>query len=218
MKRRERSVRKQRNARRLKSEMLEDRLLMTFDFRSIDGIGNNEANGREDWGAAETQLIRNGYPGGYPDGYGDVIRTAPNPRDVSNAVHAQSASVLNDRNLSDWVVQWGQFITHDMDLTSNSTAFDELFSGGTGDFSIPVNDANDPLGPNPIPFIDLTTIPIRVTRTSFRSRHHPVVPRRPHVPIGENRSIRLLLSSMLPTSTDLTKCGPTRCEPLPMES
>jgi peroxidase len=152
MKRRERSVRKQRNARRLKSEMLEDRLLMTFDFRSIDGIGNNEANGREDWGAAETQLIRNGYPGGYPDGYGDVIRTAPNPRDVSNAVHAQSASVLNDRNLSDWVVQWGQFITHDMDLTSNSTAFDELFSGGTGDFSIPVNDANDPLGPNPIPF------------------------------------------------------------------
>ncbi|MFT5523984.1 MAG: peroxidase, partial [Pirellulaceae bacterium] len=150
--RRSTKLRKKRIRRPLASETLEDRLLMTFDFRSIDGTGNNESNGRNDWGATDTQLIRNGYPGGYPDGYGDEIRTAPNPRDVSNAIHAQTESVLNDRNLSDWVVQWGQFITHDLDLTTNDASFDDLFSGGTGDFSIPINDANDPLGPNAIPF------------------------------------------------------------------
>ncbi|MFT7641024.1 MAG: hypothetical protein ACI9G1_002768, partial [Pirellulaceae bacterium] len=129
--RRSTKLRKKRIRRPLASETLEDRLLMTFDFRSIDGTGNNESNGRNDWGATDTQLIRNGYPGGYPDGYGDEIRTAPNPRDVSNAIHAQTESVLNDRNLSDWVVQWGQFITHDLDLTTNDASFDDLFSGGT---------------------------------------------------------------------------------------
>ena len=49
-------------------------------------------------------------------------------------------------------MQWGQFLTHDMDLTGNGAANNALFSGGMGDFSIAVNGANDPLGPNPIPF------------------------------------------------------------------
>lgn len=59
---------------------------------------------------------------------------------------------MNNRNLSDWVVQWGQFITHDMDLTGTSEANNTLFSGGTGNFSIPITDPLDPLSPNPIPF------------------------------------------------------------------
>jgi len=33
---------------------------------------------------------------------------------------AQAASVINNRNLSDWVVQWGQFLTHDMSLIPTS--------------------------------------------------------------------------------------------------
>ena len=65
---------------------------------------------------------------------------------------AQSTSVLNDRLLTDWVFQWGQWITHDMDLTRNGPEFNVLSTGEVGDFSIPILDPNDPLGPNPIPF------------------------------------------------------------------
>jgi peroxidase len=126
--------------------------------RSIDGSANNLLPSRLTWGAAETDVIRFGYAADYPDGYGDAIYGEvgspdwPNARDVSNALSTQSGSVYNDRNLSDWIVQWGQFLTHDMDLTTNDAEFNELFSGATGDFSISINDPSDPLGPNPIPF------------------------------------------------------------------
>jgi len=39
------------------------------------------------------------------------------PRQISNAVHAQSGSVPNARLMSDMVWQWGQFIDHDVSLT-----------------------------------------------------------------------------------------------------
>ncbi len=124
--------------------------MLLASFRTIDGFGNNALPARDDWGAADTNIIRHLYPADYPDGYGDQIYDAatnsPNPRDVSNALGAQTGSVLNDRNLSDWVVQWGQFLTHDLDLTGNDAANDELFAGGTGDFSIPITNPNDPFG------------------------------------------------------------------------
>ena len=126
--------------------------------RTIDGTQNNLLVGRTTWGAANTDVIRFGYAADYPDGYGDLIYSTttvpprPNARTVSNTLFAQSTSVLNNRNLSDWVVQWGQFLTHDMDLTSNGAAFDVKFSGGTGDYSIPITDPTDILGPNAIPF------------------------------------------------------------------
>jgi hypothetical protein len=123
--------------------------------RTITGLNNNLAPGRTTWGAAETDVIRFGYAADYPDGFGDEIYGSPawpNARDVSNALCAQSTPVYNNRLLSDWIVQWGQFLTHDMDLTGSDAANDALFAGGTGDFSIAVNDPNDPIGPNPIPF------------------------------------------------------------------
>jgi hypothetical protein len=126
--------------------------------RSIDGQNNHTGVGRTTWGAAATDVIRFGYAADYPDGYGDQIYSAttsparPNARDVSNAISAQSAPKYNDRLLSDWVVQWGQFITHDMDLTGTSAANNVMFSGGTGNYSIAINDPNDVLGPNPISF------------------------------------------------------------------
>ncbi len=123
--------------------------------RTITGVGNNLAPGRTTWGAAETDVIRFGYAADYPDGFGDEIYGTPawpNARDVSNALCAQSSPVYNNRLLSDWIVQWGQFLTHDMDHTGSDPANDALFAGGTGDFSIAVNDPNDPIGPNPIPF------------------------------------------------------------------
>jgi peroxidase len=123
--------------------------------RTITGVNNNLAPARVTWGAAETDVIRFGYAADYPDGYGDEIYGSPawpNARDVSNSLCAQSSPVYNNRLLSDWIVQWGQFLTHDMDHTGSDAANDALFAGGTGDFNIAVNDPDDPIGPNPIPF------------------------------------------------------------------
>src|SRR5215212_8533946 len=126
--------------------------------RTIDGTSNNLTPGRITQGAANTDILRFGYAGDYPDGYGDQIYgtastpVRPNARTISNTLSAQNGSVPNNRNLSDWVVQWGQFLTHDMDLTTTSSANNALFSGGVGNFSIPITAANDPLGPNAIPF------------------------------------------------------------------
>jgi hypothetical protein len=125
---------------------------LAVEFRTIDGIGNSTSNPSQ--GAANTRVIRFGYDADYPDGIGDVISEPrkPNPRDVSNSVNAQSSSILNDRGLSDWVVHWGQFLTHDMTLIETGAAYDVLSTGATGDFGIPITDPNDPLGPNPISF------------------------------------------------------------------
>ena len=122
------------------------------EMRAIDGRGNNAED--VDQGAAETNIIRFGYPAVYPDGHGDDIDNdaQPNPRDVSNSLNDQIESVANDRWLTDWIVQWGQFVTHDMVLTLNDAANNELSDGSTADFSIAINDPHDPLGPNPIPF------------------------------------------------------------------
>ncbi len=127
-------------------------IVFAVDARSIDGTGNNLLVASQ--GSAQTQVIRCCYPAAYPDGFGDSIASIfqPNARDVSNAVNAQTGDLFNDRGLSDWVVQWGQFLTHDMDLTGNSASNNTLSTGALGDFSIAINDPSDPLGPNPIPF------------------------------------------------------------------
>lgn len=127
---------------------------MLATFRTIDGSGNNQTAPGADFGVAGSSLIRSGYDAEYPDGFGDLITsaTAPNPRDVSNAISAQDTPVFSSRNLSDWIVQWGQFITHDMDFTATDAANNELSTGTTVDFGIPITDTSDPLGPNSIPF------------------------------------------------------------------
>ena len=91
------------------------------EFRSIDGSGNNMDNST--WGQTDTQLFRMFDPA-YQDGMSeprgggiDSPLTLPSTRDISNKVAAQSQSIKNSKNLSDWFWQWGQFIDHDMDLT-----------------------------------------------------------------------------------------------------
>lgn len=122
------------------------------EFRTFDGRGNNLSNLSQ--GAADTRVIRFGYDADYPDGVGDVITAGnkPNPRDVSNTINAQSSSILNDRGLSDWVVHWGQFVTHDISLIDTGAQYNGLSTGAAGDFRIAISDPNDPLGPNPIAF------------------------------------------------------------------
>ena len=122
------------------------------EFRTYDGSGNNTFFTQA--GVAGERVVRFGYNDDYPDQIGDVITRVgkPNPRDVSNAVLDQSGSILNDRQLSDWVVHWGQFLTHDMSLIRTGSQFNTLSTGAVGDFSIPITDPLDPLGPGPIPF------------------------------------------------------------------
>jgi len=84
-------------------------------YRSIDGSGNNlslDGNGK-----AHTQLVRL-VDNDYADGIDQLSgQNRPNPRVISNAVNAQTELMPNNRNASDFVWQWGQFLDHDIDLT-----------------------------------------------------------------------------------------------------
>lgn len=89
-------------------------------YRSFDGHGNNIDN--PDWGQANSPLLRFS-----PIAYGDGINTLaqrgphnPNPRVISNAVFQQSASVPSKNNLSDFIWAWGQFLDHELDLTTTN--------------------------------------------------------------------------------------------------
>ncbi|WP_210421359.1 peroxidase family protein [Roseimaritima ulvae] len=85
------------------------------EYRSIDGSGNNLQS--QQYGAAGEPLLRSVTPA-YADGIAAPAgQDRPSPREVSNIVVAQEGSILNDRQLSDMVWQWGQFIDHDITLT-----------------------------------------------------------------------------------------------------
>lgn len=101
------------------------------DFYAIDGRGNNVDN--LSWGQAGEQLRRETTVD-----YGDEISEPagadrPSPRAISNAVSAQLGLMPNERGLSDFVWQWGQFVDHDIDLTE--TGQDE-----TIDIAVPAGD------------------------------------------------------------------------------
>lgn len=82
--------------------------------RSFDGSGNNLTHLQ--MGASFTALARCS-PSAYQDNIGAPSGwDRPNPRAISNTVIAQSGSIVNNRGLSDWIWQWGQFIDHDLDL------------------------------------------------------------------------------------------------------
>lgn len=126
--------------------------------RSYDGSGNSLVVPTR--GVAGTGMIRFGYSAQFLDSSGAMITDAQraNPRDVSNAVFAQSSSVKSMRGLSDFAWGWGQFVTHDIELIKTDNG-----AGVNGSAPIAVNDAFDPLAPGPIPFTraDFTTIQSR---------------------------------------------------------
>jgi hypothetical protein len=96
-------------------ELLETRCVLSPIFRTIDGTDNNLAN--PDWGSANTDLLRIA-PAAYGDGISSLAgANRPSPREISNAVAAQSDDIPNNRRMSDWVWHWGQFLDHDLDLT-----------------------------------------------------------------------------------------------------
>ncbi|TVQ32896.1 MAG: peroxiredoxin [Phycisphaeraceae bacterium] len=87
----------------------------TATNRTYDGTNNNLTN--TNWGAANTQVFRR-IPSAYSDGLSGMARqSGASPRDISNAVSAQTGLTPNARFMSDMVWQWGQFIDHDLGLT-----------------------------------------------------------------------------------------------------
>ncbi len=87
----------------------------SFEFRTIDGSGNNVAHSY--YGTTgSTFMTVSGYE------YGDGISTPndadrPSARDVSNVLFAQSGNVYNHSGMSNFLWVWGQFVDHDINLT-----------------------------------------------------------------------------------------------------
>ena len=125
----------------------DDDVMPTFEYRSIDGSGNNLMN--HGYGKAGILLLRmSGVD--YEDGKSKPAgESRPSPRVISNIVVAQDESITNSAKASDMVWQWGQFLDHDMDLTPPATPLEP--------FPIPVPECDpsfDPLctGGQIIPF------------------------------------------------------------------
>jgi hypothetical protein len=87
----------------------------TVPYRSIDGTGNHLQ--QLDFGAADTTLRRMTR-----EDYGDSIASMagtgrPSPREISNALCADTFPGPNGLGASDFLWQWGQFVDHDIGLT-----------------------------------------------------------------------------------------------------
>lgn len=86
------------------------------EFRRLDGQCNNLDN--PEWGSANSALLRPYAVARYVDGVAQIDDVGrPNPRSISNAVVAQPGPRPNPLGASDMLMQWGQFLDHDLDLT-----------------------------------------------------------------------------------------------------
>src|SRR5262249_39197008 len=148
-----RSARRARKVRAPRLETLEDRCLPAASLLySVDGTGNNLAHTA--WGSVGQDLLRTA-PAQYADGVSALAgANRPSARLISTALATDTTDgdLPNSRFLSDWVYAWGQFIDHDLDLTTNATGSqaqaaniavptgDPYFDpGGTGTQVIPLN-------------------------------------------------------------------------------
>ena len=84
-------------------------------YRSIDGSGNNRlVEEMNSHGAPLRRLLSSDYA----DGISAIAATGvAGPREISNAVAAQTSSIPNSLGATDFFWQWGQFLDHDVDLT-----------------------------------------------------------------------------------------------------
>ncbi len=86
---------------------------------SYDGSGNNPFHFT--WGAAGTDLLRIA-PAAYADGVSSPGGEGrPSPRLISNTVSELTTPLANARLMSSWVYGWGQFIDHDLGLTTTGS-------------------------------------------------------------------------------------------------
>jgi hypothetical protein len=96
---------------------------------TLDGRLNNLSH--TTWGVAGVDL-RRFAPAAYADGLSTPAgSTRPSARLISNMLCNHTTTLPNARNLSDWIYGWGQFIDHDMGLTtSGDVAFDIAVPAG----------------------------------------------------------------------------------------
>ncbi len=88
------------------------------EIRTYDGSSNNLANPH--WGATFSQLSRL-VPANYEDQIAAPTgRNRMNPRQISNLLFAQDSPLADPLGLSDYVWVFGQFIDHDITLSSNN--------------------------------------------------------------------------------------------------
>lgn len=127
-------------------------VMSNVEAASIDGVGNNSEN--EDWGSTNTELIRLS-DADYADGIESPSgEDRPNARDVSNDIANQDESILNDRQLTDYLWIWGQFLDHDIDLSEAADPAE--------DFSVEV-----PLGDSLFDPFGTGTVEIPLSRTVY---------------------------------------------------
>ncbi|MEM7312489.1 MAG: peroxidase family protein [Planctomycetota bacterium] len=124
----------------------------TFENRTIKGTGNNVSESLADAGSAGSTLIR--YEKNTPeyggDGFGDSMITdseRANARTVSNVVVASDSEKTNARGMTDFVWMWGQFLDHDIDLSTSSDG-----AAVNGFTLITANTPGDLIGAGGIPF------------------------------------------------------------------
>ncbi len=106
---------------------------------SYNGTGNNTAN--PTWGSAGSDLLRQ-TPAAYSNGNSTPAGTTrPSARVISNALADQQAPTESEFGLSNFVYAWGQFIDHDLDLTTSATP------GESFNIAVPKGDPLfDPMG------------------------------------------------------------------------
>jgi hypothetical protein len=144
-------------------ETLEERTPPTTVFSSLDGTGNNLAHPA--WGSAGTDLLRIAAAA-YGDGVSAPAGSSrPGARVISNALFdqtdpnnpAQDLNTVNQKSLSDFIYVFGQFLDHDLDLTTAN-------SGES--FDIAANQPGDPFNPpGTMPFTRSTFDPATGTGT-----------------------------------------------------
>ena len=126
-------------------------------IRSFDGTGNNLQNFH--YGSVGSPLL-DIAPLDYENGYSTPSGSdRPNPRTISNAVALQTGEVPSDRQLTNLIWAFGQFLDHDLDLVpedSNEGLGEEdnainipvpvgdpwLDPEGTGTVVIPIEDSS----------------------------------------------------------------------------
>ena len=90
--------------------------------RTFSGRFNNLHH--TEWGRAGEQLLRI-VPPAYVMGSGPSGPNRPNPREISNVVCAGPGKPSSDK-LTHFIWAWGQFLDHELDLTPDSGASDDM--------------------------------------------------------------------------------------------
>lgn len=105
---------RKRDAQRREERQKEDQEPLESAVRPVDGYGTNPDN--PEWGASGQTLLRLAEEN-FEDGIWEMEDDLASPREISNAVVAQSEDEPSSQGVSDLFWVWGQFIDHDIDLT-----------------------------------------------------------------------------------------------------